>query len=334
MKAVRWHARGDARVDEVDAPGRPGPGDVLLRVLLCGVCGTDLEEVRAGPVAVPPDDAPLVLGHEVLGEVVAVGDGVTGLQVGDRVVPNGLFSCGECADCLAGRPTLCARLSSIGLQRDGGMAEQLTVPAWMCAVVPDGVPDRVAILAEPLSVCVRGLRRGQLTADDRVVVIGGGTIGQCAIQLAVHAGASVGLADTHPERFAVSLAAAPGLAEIPADAENIADCVLLSAGSETAFMAAARMVAPGGRIVLLGAPLHAPEFSPLALQLKEVDIISSLSHDLDEDLRPAIALLASGELHLDHVVTETVPLAEALRVFEPVVRDGRVHFKTVIDPRQ
>lgn len=341
MRALRWHGRDDVRLENIDPPGDPGVGDVVLQVLLCGVCGTDFEEVRRGPVAVPVGAphplsgrmAPLVLGHEVLGRVVAVGPGVTDIAVGDRVVPNGLYSCGTCESCQGGEPIRCTSLASIGLHLDGGMAEQLKVPARMCAVVPPGIPDRHAILAEPLAVCVRAERRAAIRSTDRVIVIGAGAIGQCVAQLALLAAARVTVIDTVPSRVAAMRRASPEVLEADPRDQSVAECVFDCAGTDSSLATALRMVAPGGRVVLLGAAERVCDFSPLQLALKEANIVTTLSHDFDEDLRPAIALLSEGELSLDHVVTEVVPLVNAAdEVFRDGVRRDLTNIKTVLDP--
>ncbi len=341
MKALRWHGRGDVRLEDIDPPGDPGAGEVVLQVLLCGVCGTDLEEVHRGPVAVPVGTphplsgrmAPLVLGHEVLGRVVSVGAGVTGIGVDDRVVPNGLYSCETCESCQSGEPTRCTSLASIGLHLDGGMAEQIRVPALMCAVVPPAVPDRLAILAEPLAVCVRAVGRAAIRPADRVVTIGAGAIGQCTTQLALRKTEHVAVVDTMPTRVEAMRRAAPDVIAADPQAHAVADCVFDCAGTDTSLATALRMVAAGGRVVLVGAAEHVSDFSPLRLALKEASILTSLSHDLD-DLRSAIALLAEGGQSLEHVVTDVVPLANAANgVFGADVRRGPASIKTVLDPR-
>lgn len=338
MKAVRWHGRDDIRVDDIASPGPPGPGEVLLDVLLCGVCGTDLDEFRHGPLAISVEPhpltgarAPIVLGHEVLGAVAALGEGVTGLQVGDRVVPDGLQACGVCIGCLAGQPTLCVRLASIGLHRSGGMAEQLVVPASMCVVIAPGVPDEVAVLVEPVAVSVRAVRRARLAPSDRVLVIGLGTIGQCVTRLALRTGAEVGVYSRDPRRIAkLGLAASQVRTNIGPDDEEVADCVIDCAGTTASFAHALRAAARGGRIVLAGAADEAPGFSPLALTHKELTIITSLSHDLEDDTRPAAALL--GELDLGGLVTRVVPISETVEAVFGAQDPSELNIKTVVAP--
>ena len=148
MQAALWHARDDVRVEEVPEPGAPGPGEVIIRVGACGICGTDLEEYRAGPLFIPvgrPNSltgrqAPIILGHEFAGEVVEVGRGVTEFRPGDRVAPDVLLYCGTCYWCRRHQVMLCEKMAALGLSGDGGLAEYCRAPAAMCRPVPAALP--------------------------------------------------------------------------------------------------------------------------------------------------------------------------------------------------
>ena len=134
--ALRWHGRGDVRLDEIEDPPPPGPGEVQLRPLWCGICGTDVEEYRSGPVFIPSGSphpltgrlAPITLGHEFSGEVVDVGPGVERFRPGDRVAADTLIFCGECYWCRRHQVTLCERLAALGLMADGGLAGLCNAP--------------------------------------------------------------------------------------------------------------------------------------------------------------------------------------------------------------
>ncbi len=185
MRAVIFHGPGDVRVEDAPKPGQPGPGQVLLRVLYASICGTDLGEYLHGPTRVPLHQrhpvsghvGPVILGHEFVGEIVAVGPGVQRFSVGERVVPGAGNWCGTCRWCADGRPNLCANYFVYGLQADGGLAEFARVPARMCHRVPDGCDDEAAAVAQPLAIALHGLRRSQLRQGDALAVIGVGGIG-------------------------------------------------------------------------------------------------------------------------------------------------------------
>ena len=166
MKAARWHGRRDVRVEDIAVP-TPGRGEILLRVRLCGICGTDLEEYRHGPLVIPTDrphpltgrQAPLTMGHEFLGVVEALGPDVSGLREGDRVAPDICLFCNACVFCRRHQYALCEKWVTIGLHTDGGLAEFVTVPASACLRLPDSLSDREGALIEPTEVAVRAVNK-------------------------------------------------------------------------------------------------------------------------------------------------------------------------------
>jgi L-iditol 2-dehydrogenase len=213
------------------------------------------------------------------------------------------------------------------------MAEYLVVPSAGCIPIAPEVPDTVAVLVEPLAVAVRAVRRAELTGGDRVLVIGVGAIGQCTAMLAVREAAAVSVFDHDQRRVAVLCEVSPTIgAGIRPDAEQVADCVIDCAGTPASFAAAMRAVAPGGRIILVGAAAGV-EFSPLAATLKEVTIATSLSHDVELDTRPAAKLLGQRDLDLSRIVTDVVAIDDAVpTVFAPDARPRGTAIKTVIAP--
>jgi len=184
MRAARWHGPRDVRVEMIPDPA-PGPRDVLVRVDWCGICGTDVDEYLSGPHWIPTDHpnpltgarAPLTLGHEFAGEVVAIGGEVREFRVGDRVAPDTLIYCGRCYWCRRHQVHLCAHLAALGLMADGGLADYCVAPAAMCVRLPDALPSDHAALAETLAVGVHALRRGRLAPSETVAVVGAGAVG-------------------------------------------------------------------------------------------------------------------------------------------------------------
>lgn len=322
MLALRWHARGDVRLDEVDPPGPPAPHEVQIAVTWCGICGTDVEELRHGPVFIPVDgphpltgrQAPLTLGHEVSGVVVAVGSAVSSLRLGDRVGVDGLIFCGTCPSCRVHRVNICTQLGAVGLMADGGLAERCNVPAVTCFVLPPTIPDEAGALAETLSVTVRALSRGRLSAGERVVVVGGGPVGLLAAAAARARGAGrVTVVEPMAARRQVALAIGADEALAPGDTDGlVGDVVLECTGSPPVIDAALSLTAPAGRLVLVGIYSEDVTVSPLALVLGEREIIGTLAHVYDEDYLTAIELLASGRIDVLPVISDRVPLARSL----------------------
>src|SRR3990170_4418542 len=183
MKAVRWRAARDVRLDEIPEPSAAA-GEVVIAVAACGLCGSDLHEYLHGPVYIPRSPHPLTgvvppvaLGHEFSGRVVEVGAGVRNLPPGARVTVNPCLLCGQCRWCRRGQPNYCAKLGSIGLCRDGALAPFVAVPAYGCHPLPPEVDDLQGASVEPLAVVLHAHRRARLEGGERVALIGARAIG-------------------------------------------------------------------------------------------------------------------------------------------------------------
>ena len=191
MKVARFHAPGDIRIEDVPEPS-PGPGDVKIRVRNCSTCGTDVKISRFGHHHIVP---PRVMGHEIAGEVVELGDGVDGWAAGDRVQVIAAIPCGRCAECRRGRMTVCPNQESIGYHYDGGFAEYMVVPAKVLAVdglnrIPDGLSFAEASVAEPFACAINAQELARVGEGDDVVVVGSGPIGCLHVRLARARGAA------------------------------------------------------------------------------------------------------------------------------------------------
>ncbi|MCC6314760.1 MAG: alcohol dehydrogenase catalytic domain-containing protein [Thermomicrobiales bacterium] len=344
MLALRWHGREDVRLDEIDPPPPPGPGEVQIDVAWCGICGTDVEEYRAGPIFVPVDEpnpltgrkAPLTLGHEFSGRVVEIGPGVDALRVGDRVAVDTLIFCGSCYWCQRHQVSLCDRLAALGLMADGGLAEKCNAPAYSCVLAPDTVSDEAAALAETLAVAIRALRRGRLRIGERVVVVGGGAVGQMAVQAALAGGAaSVTLVEPMEGRRNLALTSGATSAVTPEDLPpGQADLAVECSGNGAAVAEAVQAVRKGGRVVLVGISGKPIALNPLTLVATEKEMIGSLSHVYDEDFRAAVALLGREAVIGDLIVSDRVPLARALEDgLLALLRNPEDHLKILISPR-
>jgi (R,R)-butanediol dehydrogenase/meso-butanediol dehydrogenase/diacetyl reductase len=342
VKAARWFGRGEVRVVDVPEPVA-GPGQAVLRVGWCGICGTDLEEYRHGPVTIPTAgphpltgrSAPITLGHEFWGTVAEVGPGAGGLATGERVAPEVCLACGRCGYCRAGQPALCVDWATIGLHADGGLAEYALVPAAACARLPDPVGDEEAALVEPLEVAVRAVRHSGLRLGERAAVVGGGAIGLLVLQAALAAGARevfVVEPQAARRRLAVELGAAAGLdpgeagwtAELAERCDGLGPEVALEcAGATGSPDAAVAAVRKGGRVVLVGVHAGAVPLRLLDVVLSEKQLVGSVQHDPARDLPAAIHLLASGQVRVRPLVTARVPLARVVEDgFEALARPG------------
>jgi (R,R)-butanediol dehydrogenase/meso-butanediol dehydrogenase/diacetyl reductase len=352
MKAARWHGRDDIRLEEVPDPAPPGPGEVILKVGYCGICGTDLEEYRAGPLFIPVDRpnpltgraAPIILGHEFAGEVVEVGSGVVGLRPGDRVAPDILLYCGECYWCRRHQVALCEKMAALGLSGDGGLAEYCKAPAAMCIRLADGVSLDHAALAEPLAVAVRAVKRGRVSLGESVAVFGAGTVGLLCLQAARNAGASaVYVVEPHAGRRELARRLGAAAAIDPRSADPVAalldltkigpDVVIDASGSAAASPVAIAAARKAGRVVLVGIPTGSSTINFLSVVSTEKEVIGSLSHVYDEDFATAVHLLGEGKVEVEPLISDRISLDEIIpKGLERLERHASDTLKILVRP--
>ena len=351
MRAAVYHGAEDVRIESIPEPGEPGPDEVLLRVLRAAICGTDASEYAHGPRLVPltvphPGSGrvgPIVLGHEFVGRVEAVGENVAGIYPGDRVVPGAGVSCGTCPWCAAGRTNLCSGYYTLGLQADGGLAELALSPARICLPVPDACSDDAAAMAQPLAVALHAIRRGSLEPGYAVVVIGIGGIGGFILAAAKARGAAPLIAvdvDETRLQLARSLGADHVLdARAGGVAARIRDltggegaaAVIEASGAESSPAAAVAATRRGGQVVIVGLQAAPRALDLCDMALREVNLTSTLAHVCDVDLPEALELLAGSGLAttmLDRVIGLDALVDEGL---VPLVA-GTARGKIVVDP--
>lgn len=322
MRAVQLRAVGDIAEVKVADP-RPGDGEVLVRVLAAGICGTDRHLFKGEFPCLPP----VTLGHEFCGEVVAVGDGVT-LPLGTRIACDPNIACGTCDQCLRGRVNLCIRNVAIGIHRDGGFAEYATLPAHRALPVGELAPE-VAAFAEPLACTLHGLDLGAPVPGERVVVLGGGVIGLLAVQLARNAGAEVVLVTRQAEkrRLAESIGAtatAATLEKAMALLPGGADLVLECAGVAETVEMAPRLTRAGGRIVVLGVLPKGERvrIEPFDLLFREIRLLHSFLNPFTQSR--AIRMLQSGQVQVGPLISRRIGLSEAPAAIAKAALPGEV----------
>lgn len=336
------------------APGAPvvpmdipiplcGPLDVLVRVRAAGICHSDAH-YRSGRSPAYP--LPLTLGHEIAGEIVDVGAGVSGLAPGARVALHYLRICGACADCLAGREQFCPTGLMLGRHTDGGWAEYIVVPAWNAVPLPDAVSyEHGAVMMCSSATALHALRKGRVRPGDTVLVVGVGGLGMSAVQLAARLGAPQVIA---VDRDAAKLALAAQFGAIPVSAtarsvEQTAaavrevtngrgvDVALELVGSIETVQVSLKALAPLGRAVVVGLNhLAVPVDSYRDLIGREGELIGSNDH-LRSELEELMHMAAAGQLDLRQVVTNTVPLeAEAINAVLDALDRHAAPVRTVI----
>jgi (R,R)-butanediol dehydrogenase / meso-butanediol dehydrogenase / diacetyl reductase len=344
MRALRWHGRDDIRLEEITEPPPPGPDEIQLQVLWCGICGTDIEEWRHGPISIPTTphpltgtQAPITLGHEICGEVVDVGPGPTRLRRGDRVAVDGTLSCGTCHQCVRHRTNLCEYRGQIGLTADGGLQPLLNVPAQVCLPLPSTLAAEGGAIAETLSVGVRALRRAQLVPGERVVIFGAGAVGLLALQVARASGAShLTVVDPLPSRrrLARQLGADQSLdstSEAAIDALD-ANIAIECSGSVSAIERGLTATRPSGRIVLVGVTTMPASLPVLDVVAQEKSVIGSVSHIRDEDFSAALCLLDAGLVQYEPLITR-IKLADIIESgLRALAEQPERHMKILVEP--
>jgi threonine dehydrogenase-like Zn-dependent dehydrogenase len=276
----------------------PRGDEIAVRVLECGICGSDLKMWAGTHAFLRP---PLVMGHEIYG-LVAQSGAASELEVGTPVVVFPPVGCGRCLHCSSGKAQLCEEMEFFGGQRPGGLADTVTVPAANTLPIPPAVPEALRVLVEPLSVAVHAVARGVPTPDERAVVLGAGAIGLLtALVLRDRGLADILVFDPVPERRL--LAQRLGFATADPDAESIpdavkrlvrpegADCVFDCAGVGSGLLGhALAATRKGGRTIVVGNAPPVLEVDGLELQRGERSLIGVLMYDI-EDFRTAMELL-------------------------------------------
>ena len=315
------------------------PGQVLVEVAACGICGTDLHVYNGLPAAWP---TPGIRGHEFAGTVVAWADDVEGFQDGDRVVVQPLVYCGQCRYCRSGQTNLCANLCLIGGEQPGGFAEQVAVPANSLFRVPENLSIRQAALIETLATTVHAFEQNLFGVLRSVAVLGAGAQGLFAVQLARLVGAKlIVVSETLPYRLAMSQRLG-ATHVINAGQENVVetvldltdgegvDLVIEAAGKAVTRQGAAQLLRPGGTAIFLALGAEPTPIDFIALVSRELHLRGTQCYT-DADFALAIELLASGEIVVDPIITE-MPLERGAVAFEMLASDPGEMIKVILEP--
>jgi (R,R)-butanediol dehydrogenase/meso-butanediol dehydrogenase/diacetyl reductase len=320
------------RIADADDP-KPQRDSLLIKVCRCGICGSDLHMTEDPVFGVRPGD---ILGHEFSGEVIEVGSDAGGFKVGDQVSVAPNRGCGHCASCCAGDPAWCAQMVLIG----GGYAQYTAVTGRQCRKLPIGISAADGALAEPLSVALHGLMQAKMQQGDKVLIVGAGAIGLAVAFWARRLGAGrVAVTDltSFQEQRAMELGAS---AFVTSDAElqqNIEaalggppDIVFECVGKPGLIDHCIGLVRPRGKVVVLGLCTPRDHLDSFRAISKEVTIIMSVFFNMHE-FQTAIDALDSGRYAPQHLISETVGLAEMPSAFE-ALRRRTTQCKVLIDP--
>ena len=331
-------------------PPAPIPGEVVVRVVSCGICGTDLHEYVAGPIVTPVEPHPLtramnpqILGHEFAGDVVAIGAGVTRVSEGDRVAIMPLAYCGTCAYCRRGLQHLCETMGCVGLSHAwGGMAELATVVEYQVVPLPDNVTYAQGALIEPTAVAAYGVERAGVGPGDQVLVTGAGPIGALAALCARAAGAStVYVSEPNPARRAraeslgIATVLDPTSVDVPAflreqsDGLGI-DVAIECSGHPSGFDTAIRSLRRRGTLAQTGLFVGEASVEPMLWALNDLTIVGTWCYWVYDFDRIA-AQIAAGDLPVERVVTSNVTLDGARDAFARLASGSADEIKVLVD---
>lgn len=340
MTAAVFHSPNDLRIEEVPVPVA-GPGEVIIKVNVCGICGTDVHILR-GHFPVP--NLPLIPGHEFSGRVAQIGSGVERLSLDDFVTADINTGCDRCYYCRHQLRMFCPQLSQIGVHRDGAFAEYVKAPAAAVYQLPDDMSPEHAAYVEPLACAVHGQERADLRSGSTVVIIGAGPMGLVHIQLSRLRGATRIIAtELNPTRRAkaaelgADVVLDPGKDDAVAIVRELtegrgADCVIEAVGSVRTYRDAFDMVRVGGTVVAYGAAPSDQELTlrPFDIYSKELTIVGSYAGTY-ATWPDAIELIRAGRFDPDRIISNVVPLADLVRGIEAAESDKDV-IKTQVRP--
>jgi L-iditol 2-dehydrogenase len=344
MQAAVYRGVNDVRVETVAVP-RIGPGELLLRVHTCGICGTDLKKIATGS-----HSAPRIFGHETSGVVAAVGKAVSGFQPGDRVVVFHHIPCGQCFYCRHKTFAQCETYKKVGCTAGfepsgGGFAEYVRVMDWIVGQgtvrIPDGVSFEQACFVEPVNTCMKGIDRLELSPGESVLVIGQGPIGIILSTLAKRAGATVITSDLYPERLTISasfglqnmidasgtdtLSAVRGLTE-----GRGADAAILAVGGNGLIRTAMDAVRPGGRVLLFAQTARGEtNVDPAAICVDEKTLLGSYSASVELQ-QESVRFVMGREMDLEKLISHRFPLSSSVEALNLAAHPQANSMKIVI----
>ena len=316
--------RGDRQFTvETTQASPPAPGEVAVRIAYCGICGTDMHVFHGNMDARVGFER--VIGHEMSGTIAAVGDGVGGMAVGQKVVVRPLDHCGDCPACHAGHEHICHNLKFLGLDTDGAMQEIWNVPAHTIHMLPDDIRMDHAALIEPVAVACHDVRLSRLQAGEDALGIGGGPIGVLVAMVARDAGARVMISEVNPHRLAIAGKLGfdtinPMETDLAAAIDERtggkgAEVVFEVSGTQPGVDAMTTCAATRGRIVMVAIHAQKPEVDMFRFFWRELELVGVRVYE-KEDYEKAIAIIAGGGVDADTVITDVSPLSEIQSAFE------------------
>lgn len=327
MKVLRFHGPRDIRLETVPRPGKPGPGQVLVRVEAAGICGSDLHVFETGAYVT---QIPVIAGHEFSGRAIQVGAGVTEIDPGDHVVGDSRQGCGQCPACRRGHSNLCLSLGFLGEVRDGAFAEEILVEATLLHRIAPEVPFDIAALAEPLAVAIHAVKQAEIEGSPRTLVLGAGPIGALVHQVLIIQGTSdTTVAEVSAYRKQILEAAHPGAVREP---EGTYDLVFETTGARPVLEEVVpKAMRKRGRLVMVGLfggkiPF---DFNLIVENEWTVKGCAAFSTELPE----AVRMLETHGARFRRVISHRLPLEAHQAAYERLLDARKEGVKIIFRPQ-
>jgi len=333
LKAIVYRGNKDINLENVPEPDVVS-GEVKISVDFCGICATDIEEYLYGPVfidAYEPNKVtgkmmPMITGHEITGTICELGAGISGLS-------------------REGNTTQCEGMAAVGFARDGGLAEYLTWPADKVVILPDNVSSKQAAFAEPASVAAHAVAKAKISAGQNVAILGVGTVGILALQIAYAAGAKVYAVDVNPMNLETVKKVCPNAVIVDGrnnqSVETIRsltgeigpDVVIDAAGTQDTPISSIEMVRRGGLVVLVAIYVSKSELNFNSLVSTEKAVIGSLAYT-QKDVEQVVSLMSEGKLKVDPLISGVISLDEVKPIgFERMMSPSKDIFRILVNPK-
>lgn len=346
MLAAVYRGQNDMRLENVPVPAI-APGEILVRVHTCGICGTDLKKISTGS-----HSAPRIFGHETAGIVAKVGERVTNFQIGDRVMVFHHIPCGQCYYCRHKTFAQCETYKSVGCTAGfepsgGGFAEYVRVMDWIVergtVRIPENVSFEQAAFVEPVNTCMKGIDTLRLTQDETVLVIGQGPIGLILSVLATRTGARVITSDLYSQRltisksFGLSVTVDASRDDVTKTARELtegrgADAVILAVGGTALIRPAMDATRPGGRVLLFAQTARGEvTVDPAAICVDEKSLLGSYSASVELQ-EESVRFVMGHEMDLERLISHRFPLTRALEALDLAAHPKPDSMKIVIQP--
>lgn len=335
MKALQFVGPQDLKFVELPEP-QIQDNEVLMKVKKVGICGTDLH-IYNGGMNTP---LPLILGHEFVGDIIKVGASVTNVKVGDRAVAEHVIGCGKCTYCLKGEKNLCKVPTIIGINRQGALAEYLSIPAELVLKIPDELSYDEGVLVEPLSIAVYAVKKAGVDVGNRVAVVGQGPIGLMVDFVAEASGGIVSGFDKHDNRLAYAkdngyidkafnITQVDFLKQFKEEATDGADIVFEAVGSDSSAELAIELAKSGGRVVILGVFEHNVTLNMMNIVKKELQVFGSWTCVFS--FEETILLMKSQKLDVSKIITNRYSFADSIKAFQEASTDKGSRIKSIIE---